>query len=108
MIVMVAGRTEGIRWELDHIFSNGGQTKLLIFLPPALRKNAVAVAQWFRQHFFQTRYGQDFSAIDPTRVIGIAFREDGLFVVETRRIRRREVDYLVALQAIIYGRKDFG
>jgi hypothetical protein len=43
------------------------------------------------------------STIDPRKVIGIAFREDGLFVVETRRARRREGDYLVAMQAIIFG-----
>jgi uncharacterized membrane protein YfcA len=103
MIVMVAGRTEGIRWELDHIFSNEEQTKLAIFVPPAMRKDSVAAARWFGEHFSHTRYGQDFSAIDPRRVIGIAFREDGLFVVETKRIHRREVDYLVALQAIIFS-----
>ncbi len=38
MIIMVAGRTEGVRWELDHIFSHEGHAKLVIFLPPALRK----------------------------------------------------------------------
>jgi hypothetical protein len=103
MIVMVAGRTEGLRWELDHIFSNEGQAKLVIFLPPALRKDSVVAARWFTEHFSHSRYGQDLSAIDPRRVIGIAFREDGLFVVETQRIRRREVDYLVALQAIIFA-----
>jgi hypothetical protein len=103
MIVMVAGRTEGIRWELAHILADEGQAKLVIFLPPALRKDSVVASRWFSEHFSHTRYGQDSSAIDPRKVIGIAFREDGLFVVETRRVHRREVDYLVAMQAIIFA-----
>ena len=103
MIVMVAGRTEGLRWELDHILADEGQAKLVIFLPPALRKDSVVAARWFSEHFSHTRYGQDLSAIDPRKVIGIAFREDGLFVVETWRVHRREVDYLVAMQAIIFA-----
>jgi hypothetical protein len=103
MIVMVAGRTEGLRWELDHILADEGQAKLVIFLPPALRKDSVVAARWFSEHFSHTRYEQDLSAIDPRKVIGIAFREDGLFVVETRRVHRREVDYLVAMQAIIFA-----
>jgi len=103
MVVMVAGRTEGLRWELDHILADGRQAKLVIFLPPALRKDSVAAARWFSENFSHTRYGEDLSTIDLRRVIGIAFREDGLFVVETRRVRRREVDYLVALQAIIFA-----
>jgi hypothetical protein len=103
MIVMVAGRTEGLRWELDHILADEGQAKLVIFLPPAFRKDSVVAARWFSEHFSHTRYGQDLSAIDPRKAIGIAFREDGLFVVETRRVHRREVDYLVAMQAIIFA-----
>jgi hypothetical protein len=103
MIVMVAGRTEGLRWELDHILADEGQAKLVIFLPPALRKDSVVAARWFSENFSHTRYGQDLSAIDPRKVIGIAFREDGLFVVETWRVHRREVDYLVAMQAIIFA-----
>jgi hypothetical protein len=104
MIVMVAGRTEGLRWELDDILADGGQAKLVIFLPPALRKDAVVAARWFSEHFSHTRYEQDLLAIDPRKVIGIAFREDGLFVVETRRVHRREVDYLLAMQAIIFAK----
>jgi hypothetical protein len=103
MIVMVAGRTEGLRWELDHILADEGQAKLVMFFPPAFRKDSVVAARWFSEHFSHTRYGQDLSAIDPRKVIGIAFREDGLFVVETRRVHRREVDYLVAMQAIIFA-----
>jgi hypothetical protein len=103
MIIMVAGRTGGIRWELDHILADEAQVKLVIFLPPAFRKDSAVAARWFTEHFSHTRYAQDLSAIDPRRAIGIAFREDGLFVVETQRVRRQEVNYLVALQAIIFA-----
>jgi hypothetical protein len=103
MIVMVAGRTEGLRWELDHILADEGQPKLVIFVPPTLRKNSVVAARWFSENFSHTRYRQELSAVDPRKVIGIAFREDGLFVVETRRVHRREIDYLVAMQAIIFA-----
>ena len=98
---MVAGRTEGIRWEIDHVLSSKRKVKLVIFFPPGFRKDTIGAARWFREHFSDTSYWEDLSSIDPKSVIGIAFRQDGLFVVETRRIHRREVDYLVAFQAII-------
>jgi hypothetical protein len=102
MIVMVAGRTEGIRWELDHIFSNEHDIKLVILFPPALRRNPAAAMQWLSRHFSNTRYAADLTAIDPKRTIAIGFQEDGLLIVETRRIHRHEVDYLAAFQVLIY------
>ena len=104
MIIMVAGRTDGIRWELDHIFSNEGHAKLVIFLPPALRKDPATAARWFRECFSRTPYEQEILAIDPTKTIAIAFLADGLFVIETKRIRKRQVDYITAMQAIVFGR----
>jgi hypothetical protein len=102
MIVMVAGRTEGIRWELDHIFTNEGHTKLVILFPPALRKKPAAARQWLNEHFSNTRYAADLAAIDSKRTIAIAFLDNGLLNIETRRIHRHEVDYLTAFQVLIY------
>jgi hypothetical protein len=40
LVVIVAGRTQGIRWELEHIFGKGQQDKLVIFFPPQMRRNS--------------------------------------------------------------------
>jgi hypothetical protein len=102
MIVMVAGRTEGIRWELDHIFSNEAQRKLVVFFPPAIRADASVGARWLNDHFSHTRYAADLSTIDVAKTIALSFRDDRLFAVETSRIYSREVDYLVAFQTMIF------
>jgi hypothetical protein len=100
LIIMVAGRTEGIDWELDYIFSNQAQHKLLIFFPPSFRKDPPAATQWLRDHFARTHYGAELLTIDPDKTIAIAFRDDGVFIIESRR--RTEVDYFVAFQALIF------
>jgi hypothetical protein len=52
MIVMVAGRTEGIGWELDHILADEGQAKLVIFLPPAFAKGPRRCGAMVQRAFF--------------------------------------------------------
>src|SRR5580700_10784699 len=108
LIVMVAGRTEGIRWELDHIFSNQAHRKLMVFFSPAARANPSTITRWLEDHFLQTRYRADLRAIDPAKAIAIVFGDDGLFIIESSRIRSHEVDYLVAFQAVIFAMIRFG
>ena len=103
MIVMVAGRTAGVRWELDHIFSNQADHKLVIFFPPPMRKHPSIGTQWLNDHFSHTRYAADLAEVDTRKIIAMCFRDDGLFVVETARIAWQEVDYLVAFQALIFA-----
>jgi hypothetical protein len=103
MIVMVVGRTAGVRWELDHIFSNQADRKLVIFFPPPLRKDPSVGTQWLNEHFSHTRYAADLAEVDTRKALAMCFRDDGLFVVELPRIASREVDYLVAFQALIFA-----
>jgi hypothetical protein len=103
MIVMVAGRTKGIRWELDHIFSKEEHPKLVIFFPPDFRRYPAAGAQWLKRHFSHTRYAADLLANDLTGLIAIAFSENGICLIKTRRNLGHEVDYFVAFQAIIFA-----
>jgi uncharacterized membrane protein YeaQ/YmgE (transglycosylase-associated protein family) len=104
VIVMIAGRTQGIRWELDHIFSNQAHRKLIIFFPPSLRlrENHGAAIKWLTDYFSHTTFAAELLSINLSRTIAIAFRDEGLVAVQTpRRIGRHEVDYYVALQTIL-------
>ncbi len=56
--------------------------------------------KWVQDCFSHTQYGQDLLAIETAKTIAIAFRQDGLFVIQTQGIRKREVDYIVAMQAV--------
>jgi hypothetical protein len=103
MIVMVAGRTAGVRWELDHIFSKQADRKLVIFFPPPLREDPSIGTQWLNEHFSHTRYAADLAEVDTRKTIAMCFRDDGLFIVETPRIASHEVDYLVAFQVLIFA-----
>jgi hypothetical protein len=103
LIVMVAGRTEGLRWELEHILSNKERTKLMVILPPAMRKSIKITSEWFREYFCRTIYAEGLSTMDLTKAIGIVFLDDRLFIIETQRIHKREVDYLVAMQAAVFA-----
>jgi hypothetical protein len=64
LIVMVAGRTEGLRWELEHILSNKERTKLMVILPPAMRKSIKITSEWFREYFCRTIYAEGLSTMD--------------------------------------------
>lgn len=102
-IVMVAGRTGGIRWELDHIFSNQGHRKFAILFPPTIRRHPTAATQWLRDNLAHTKYGVYLSEIASNKTIAIAFLDDGLFILETRQIYRYAVDYFVAFQTIQFA-----
>jgi hypothetical protein len=68
-----------------------------------MRKNPLITSKWFQQYFGYTNYAEFLSAIDPKIIIGIAFLRDELFIIETQRMHKREVDYLVAMQAAIFA-----
>jgi hypothetical protein len=115
VIIMIAGRTEGIRWELDHAFSNHEHHKLIIIFPSTLRKNNAAALQWLTEYFSNTPFGSELLSVDLSRIIAIAFRDEGLLLIYARRIRvvdfrifeyqinyrANGIDYYVALQTVI-------
>ena len=100
-IVMIAGRTQGIRWELEHIFGQEAHQKLIVFLTPSLRKDAAACSQWFVEHFSQFRYGKELATLDVRKALAIAFTSGGLAIVESQRVHDLAIDYLVAFEAIV-------
>lgn len=104
LIVMVAGRTEGIGWELDHIFSSKQHRKLVVFFPPALRDAPTAATQWLSDHFSNTRYGANLSIINPKSTVAVSFGDEDLFIIEARQTQNpSEVDYLIAFQIIVFA-----
>jgi hypothetical protein len=99
-IVMIAGRTQGIRWELEHIFGQEAHQKLIVFLTPSLRRDAAACSQWFAEHFSQFQHGKELATLDVRKALAIAFTSGGLAVIESRRVHDSAIDYLVAFEAI--------
>ncbi len=102
MIVMVAGRTEGIHWEVGHIFKKNAHTKLIVMLPAAMRRKPEEAVAWFRENFGRSPYSGALEGLDYHRAIALVFRTDDLAVIETRRPRRAAIDYWMAFRTAIY------
>jgi len=102
LIVMQAGRTEGIAWELSHIFGAQRHSRLVVLIPPAMRKNPAVLAQWLEEHFVDTPFAGLVGSVDPPRTIALVFHESGLVAIESGEIRNAEIDYLVAFQHAVF------
>jgi hypothetical protein len=102
MIAMVAGRTEGIRWEIGHIFENSAHTKLVVMIPSQMRRDPLLIQEWVLQNFGTTPYVPALGKLDFRHTIALIFRESDIVAIETRRARRSVVDYWTAFQVAIF------
>jgi hypothetical protein len=102
MIVMVAGRTDGIKWEVAHIFENNAHTKLVILVPSSKRSQVAVDEIWFQDTFGGSPYAAALTNLSLQRTIAVILREDNILSIETGRTRRSAVDYWMALQVAIY------
>jgi hypothetical protein len=50
-MILLAGRTEGIGWEIEHISERAALTKLVILMPPRARSDPEEARNWLHGHF---------------------------------------------------------
>jgi hypothetical protein len=122
MIVVIAGYTDGIQWELEQIALKGYTRKVLVLLPPTRRRlpwRKFVVSLATRAHLYdefnrRKRWRNICKAIVPEadrphlrrrrveNIVGLYFTRSGLPVVLTCRKHTRD-NYRLALRAAVHG-----
>ena len=107
LIVMIPGKSDGVRWELNNILNKGYISKMLLLFPPSTSLEGAREERnqllKILNEIFQTLPG--FAAtkdLDMKDVIAIRFRDDGGLVV-LRNERHQEVDYENAIELAAFG-----
>ena len=104
LIVLMAGTTHWIGWELKKIVDAGRTNKLIVLFPPIKKlrrkKNAEQRLEMVRVAFAGTIWKPALDKLDrPSRIRSIVFEPSGSVVVVTSRPRNRESYHLAALIA---------
>jgi len=94
MVVMVAGLTPSVRWELQTAARRGVLDKVLLLLPP----NGVA-QRWLvvTECLADTPWSHQLQATDPSRLLAVRFAPGGRVIAITSA-RRDERDYDLAIR----------
>ncbi|WP_416898851.1 MAG: hypothetical protein ACMVY4_03720 [Minwuia sp.] len=99
-VVLVAGLTEWIQWELRTLIERSGLDRLIVLIPPGSRAETQARLDLLAGCFRDTPWGGAFGALDPDRVLAIMFGEGGEILV-IDGVRRDEIEYRLAILAAI-------
>jgi hypothetical protein len=117
LIIMYAGLTPWVNWELRQVLENGRTSRLILMFPeikewrPARRKaNVAARATKIRELFEDTPWAEELKAIDDfSKLRAMLFREDGSMVIVKSGSRSRDAYHLAALiahQQLLIGDED--
>jgi hypothetical protein len=100
-IIMIAGTTHWVRWELASTIEQGSLDKLLVVFPRLT--DAERAARWenLKPAFQATRWEQSAAQVTVARALALLVGEDGRFAIITSR-RGHESDYEAALRIAAY------
>ena len=110
MIVMIAGRTEGLRWEIENVIAGNHVPRLLVFFPPCSTgpfgsaREEDRGARWAMmvECFAETPWYRAAQAADINDAVAVHFSDDGRIVV-IRKANAVDWDYRLAIPFAIYG-----
>jgi hypothetical protein len=110
MIVMIPGRTEGLRWEIENVIAGNHVTRLLVFFPPrstglfGSAREEDRAARWAMmvECFAGTPWHRAAQAADISDAVAAHFSADGRIVV-IRKSQAVDWDYRLAIPFAIYG-----
>lgn len=110
MIVMIAGRTEGLRWEIENVIAGNHVPRLLVFFPPrstgpfGSSREEDRAARWAMmvECFSETPWYGAAQAADISDAVAVHFSDDGRIVV-IRKAHAVDWDYRLAIPFAIYG-----
>jgi hypothetical protein len=101
LIVVVAGPTHSLRWELDTILNRNAWAKLLILMPPSTQDDNTAA--WCNLvAALQDRPCRDaLAGLDPHEIVAMRLLDGGGISAVTSD-RRRMVDYVLAMRIMLH------
>jgi hypothetical protein len=110
MIVMIPGRTEGLRWEIENVIAGNHVPRLLVFFPPrstgrfenAREEDRAARWAMMVECFAGTPWHRAAQAADISDAVAAHFSVDGRIVV-IRKAQAVDWDYRLAIPFAIYG-----
>ncbi len=99
-IVVLAGRTEWLVWELRQIRERALTRKALIIFPPAGRKDAATRLDTVHRAFSGSQWEATLAGVDrPASLRALVLRNDGGIVVVRSRSRSRDVILVATMVA---------
>jgi hypothetical protein len=104
LIIMIAGTTEGLRWELDRIVEGEWYRKLIIIMPQVPNEERTRRMQSLSTSLAGSAWGKSLSGAIATDVIAIRLESDGSSVVVAARGYRLDPQFFrEAVRVAIYG-----
>lgn len=97
-VVMVAGLTEWVQWELRTLIEKSGLERLIILIPPDDRQKIEARFDLIRGCFSETSWEGGLVDLDADRVIAILFTDGGKVLIINGH-RRDEIEYRFGMLA---------
>lgn len=102
LVVMVAGRTDWVKWELERIMSLGATNRLIVLIPRDRVLHPGERAQWLDHYFAHTPYAPAIKRLSTEKLLALTFCDDKLFAIYHSRLWKREMDYVVAFNTAVY------
>jgi len=101
LIVVLAGPTRSLRWELDTILIDADSwSKLLILMPPSTQQDNIAARNELVEALHDRPWRDALFGLEPHEIVAMRLMEDGgLAVVASRQ--RRMIDYVLAMRIIL-------
>ncbi len=99
-IVMVAGKTHWVQWELNKVLEQRGMGKLVMVLPPESADERTARWSNLRPPLGGTAWTNDLAETDAARVIAVVFGPTGATAITGGNVY--ESDYETALRVATY------
>ena len=101
-ILLIAGTTEWVTWELQQIVAADALGRVLLLIPPGAPEDIDARWRHVAAHIGSPSLQSAMEAIDPKRVLAVRFTRDGGLQLLTASLRR-ERDYGLAVHVGLPG-----
>ena len=102
IVVMVAGRSDWVLWELRQMRDGGHLPKLLVLLPPGPADDRAARLQLIDGCLKEQGLDLGVGALDAETVLGLHFHPEGAITV-IRSGTAKQVDYELAIRLAVFG-----
>jgi hypothetical protein len=104
IILMLAGTTEGLKWELERIVQEGHHRKLLLLMPPVSDAQRRARLNSLGSGLIGTMWHKPLLECDGRDVVTIQLAEDGVVVLVTAPgYRQHPIFFRDAVYVGLYG-----